>query len=127
MISAKKYPKVFAWIARFNDVLKVAKAQAPKPATLKGDAATQRILSAAFAENDLRVDNADPLGLQQGAEVEVFPIDSGTRHQDKGRLVGLKEDEVVLSIQAQGKEVHVHYPRTGFRIKAVAAAEGSKL
>ncbi|ETI23372.1 hypothetical protein G647_05173 [Cladophialophora carrionii CBS 160.54] len=121
LISDKKYPKVFAWMARFNDALKAAKAKAPKPATLKGDVAAERILSASFVEKDLAVDPADPLGLEQGAEVEVFPIDSGIHHRDQGRLIGLTEDEIVLSIQAQGKELHLHYPRAGFRIRAVAA------
>ena len=108
LISDKQYPKVFAWIARFNDALKSAKAKAPKPATLKGDAATERILNASFAEEELGVDPSDPLGLQQGTEVEVFPTDSGTRHHDRGHLIGLSENEIVLSIQTKGKELHLH-------------------
>ena len=108
-------------------MLNEAKSQAPKPASSKGDAALQRITSASFAEEDLGVDEADPLGLQHGTEVEVFPIDSGFRHKDKGRLVGLNEDEVVVSIQTQGKEVRLHYPRTGFRIKAVTTGGNPKL
>jgi len=93
---------------------------------VKGAAASQRILDASFAEEDLSVDSADPLGLQHGTEVEVYPTDSGVKHHDKGRLVGLTEDEVVLSIHAHDKEVRVHYPRTGFRIKAVNSG-GSRL
>ncbi|EXJ62780.1 hypothetical protein A1O7_03219 [Cladophialophora yegresii CBS 114405] len=125
LISDKKYPKVFAWIARFNDALKASKAKAPKPATLKGDVAAERIFNASFVEKDLAVDPADPLGLKRGTEVEVFPVDSGTHHRDQGRLIGLTEDEVVLGIQAQGKELHLHYPRTGFRVRAVAATGGT--
>lgn len=126
LISEKQYPKVFSWIARFNEALKKAKTQAPKHASLKGDAASHRILNASFAENDPRIDSADPLGLQHGTEVEVYPTDTGVKHHDRGRLLGLTEDEVVLGIQAQGKEVRVHYPRTGFRIKE-ANAVSSKL
>lgn len=118
---------MFAWIARFNDALKVAKAQAPRPATVKGDAALQRILSASFADKDLGIDSADPLGLQQGAEVEVFPIDSGLRYHDQGRLIGLTEDEVVLSTRTKGKEIRLHFPRTGFRIKSVSSDAQPKL
>jgi hypothetical protein len=124
LISDKKYPKVFAWIARFNDALKAAKAKAPKPATLKGDAAAQRVLSASFVDKDPGFDPADPLGLQQGTEVEVFPIDSGIHHRDQGRLIGLTEDEIVLSTKAKGKEIHLHYPRVGFRIRAREATGG---
>ena len=127
LISDKQYPKVFAWIARFNDVLNAAKAKAPKPASLKGDAAAERILSAPFAEKDLDIDLADPLGLQKGTEVEVFPIDSGTHHHDVGRLIGLAEDEIVLEIQANGKQLRLHYPRTGFRIKPVASGAQPRL
>jgi len=122
LISDKQYPKVFAWIARFNDALKAAKGKAPTPATIKGDAAAQRILNAAFHDKDLGIDSADPLELRQGDEVEVFPIDSGTKHKDSGHLIGLAEDEIVLSTQVNGKELHLHYPRTGFRIRKVSGA-----
>lgn len=127
LISEAKYPKVFAWIARFNDALKAAKAQAPKPATIKGDAALKRILSASFADKGVGIDIADPLGLQEGVEVEVFPIDSGIRYHDKGRLIGLTEDEIVLSTETEGKEVRLHFPRTGFRIKAITTGGAPKL
>ncbi|KAL2419971.1 hypothetical protein ABEF95_009672 [Exophiala dermatitidis] len=127
LISEKSFPKVFAWIARFNEALKAAKAKAPKPVTLDGAAATQRVLGASFAEKDLGVDAADPLGLQRGTEVEIFPTDSGFSHHDRGRLVGLTDDEVVLSTQARETEVHLHFPRTGFKIKAVGGGATSKL
>ncbi|KAK5232057.1 hypothetical protein LTR47_006898 [Exophiala xenobiotica] len=127
LISVKHYPKVFAWIDRFNDALKAAKSHAPRPASLKGGDAVQRILNATFAEKEPSVDSADPLGLQHGTEVEVFPIDSGSRNHDRGRLVGLTKDEVVLSVQAQGTELRLHYPRTGFRIKGATSGGGSKL
>ncbi|KIW10333.1 hypothetical protein PV08_11295 [Exophiala spinifera] len=126
-ISEKQYPLVFAWIARFNKALQEAKAQAPKPTSLKGGAAVQRILTAAFAQSELGVDIGDPLGLQHGTEVEVFPTDSGTKHHDRGRLIGLNEDEVVLSIQTQGRELRLHYPRTGFRIKVITPGSHAKL
>lgn len=108
-------------------MLQKAKAQAPKPTALKGDVAAQRIFGASFADKDLGIDQADPLGLQQGALVEIYPLDSGSRHHDQGRLVGLGEDEAVLSIGSEGKEVRVHYPRTGFRIKTLTAKVDSKL
>lgn len=114
LISDKQYPKVFAWITRFNKAVSAAKAKAPKPTTLKGDAAAQRILNAKYADNDVGIDNSDPLNLRQGQEVEVWPIDSGFRAHDKGRLVGLNGEEVV--IQSADKDVRLHYPRTGFRI-----------
>jgi len=127
LISEARYPKVFAWIKRFNGVMQKAKADAPKPTALKGDAAAQRIFNASFAEKDLGIDQADPLGLQEGALVEIYPLDSGSRHHDEGVLVGLSEDEAVLSVGSQGKEIRVHFPRTGFRIKTLTARAESKL
>ena len=127
LISDKQYPKVFAWITRFNDALKAAKVKAPKPTSLKGDAAAERILNASFVDKDLGVDPTDPLELQQGTKVEVFPTDSGIHHHDHGILIGLTEDEIVLGIQAKGKELRLHYPRTGFRIRSVTGGAQPKL
>ncbi len=127
LISGKQYPKVFAWITRFNNVLEAAKAKAPKPVSLKGGAAAERILNAPFVDQDLGVDPTDPLELQQGTEVEVFPVDSGIHHHDHGRLIGLSEDEIVLSTLAEGRELRLHYPRTGFRIKSVTGGAHPKL
>jgi hypothetical protein len=106
---------------RFRKAVKAAQAAVAKPTTLNGDAALQRILDARFAEQESTVDEEDPLGLKKGTEVEVWPIDTGVRHRDRGRVVGLTQDEVVLSVtpEAEGKEIRVHFPRTNFRIEAV--------
>lgn len=127
LISEKQYPRVFAWIKRFNAVLRDAKSRAPKPTSLKGDVAAQRILKAPFRETDLTVDHTDPLGLQPGTQVVVYPTDSGSRHQDQGTLIGLSENEIVLSVESQGQELHVHYPRTGFRIQANNTSGNARL
>jgi len=78
-------------------------------------------VDAKFAEKESSVEENDPIGLKKGTEVEVWPIDTGVRHRDHGRLVGLTRDEVVLSVrsEADGKEVRVHFPRTNFSIQAV--------
>ena len=121
LFSTKQYPKVFAWHDRFNKAVKAAKAAVAKPTTLKGDAALKRIVDASFAEKEPTIDGQDPLSLKSGSEVEIWPIDTGVRHRDHGRVVGLTRDEVVLSVksEAEGKEIRVHFPRTNFRIQAV--------
>lgn len=121
LISVKQYPKVFAWIERFDQAVKAAKAQLPKPAALKGDAATQRVLGLSFADQDIGVNQSDPLGLTKGQEVEVWPTDSGFRHHDRGSLVGLDDDEVVIAVDVSDKVVRLHFPRTGFRVAAVTS------
>lgn len=129
LISSKQYPKVFAWIARFNQKIKAARAAAPKPTTLKGGDALERIITSNFADEDLSVDEQDPLALKKGDEIEVWPIDTGFRHKDRGRLIGLNDEEVVLSVKAptSGKELHLHCPRTNFRIAPATSGAASRL
>jgi hypothetical protein len=126
LISARQFPKVFAWIERFNEAVGAAKSKMPKPTSLKGDAASQRVLGATFAEGQHTVDANDPLGLLPGQDVEVWPTDSGSRHRDRGSLIGLSEDEIVIAAGSNGKDVRLHFPRMGFRV-AAANGSGSKL
>ncbi|KAF2454077.1 glutathione S-transferase [Lineolata rhizophorae] len=132
VISESRFPKVYAWIARFRAALQAAKAAAPKPVTLKGPEAAQHITEARFAEepNGASVDAEDPLGLEKGDVVEVWPIDSGSRHHDRGRLVTLNANEVTVSSRCEAdgrKEVHIHTPRWGFRVAKGSGDAGAKL
>jgi len=128
LISAKQYPKVFAWINRFTKAVSSAKASAQKPTTLKGPEAMKFIVQAPFAEAEGNVDE-DPLGLQKGQDVEIWPLDSGAGHHDRGKLVALNAEEVVIATytDAEAKEVRVHYPRRNFRIQALPVGGRSKL
>ncbi|KAI9814537.1 MAG: hypothetical protein M1832_005717 [Thelocarpon impressellum] len=124
VISAKKYPRVFAWVARFEGALASAKKTGTKPTTIDGAVALTQITGASFAEDDLGVDGADPSGLKAGQDIEFWPLDSGSRHRDRGRLVGLTPTEVVVEAQTKvgGKVVRIHVPRHGFRIVPVSGA-----
>jgi glutathione S-transferase len=128
LISEKQYPKVFGWMQRFNGAIKAAKAAAPKPTTLKGAEAASRVLGAKYAESEARIDEQDPTNLKHGEEVEIWPIDTGFRHRDRGLLVGINEEEIVLQLHPKPREqeIRLHFPRTNFRIQAVQAGE-SKL
>lgn len=97
----------------------------PKPVQVSGADAVKHISSAKFSA-EVSIDSADPTGLKEGAIVEVWPIDSGFNHRDKGKLVSLTKDEVALEVStsAGGSGVRIHAPRWGFRI---AAASGAKL
>lgn len=90
------FPKVYAWIDRFSSALKAARNSAPKVVTLKGPEAIQHITQAEFAEPGGEVDAQEPLGLKKGQDVESWPIDSGFNHRDRGQLVALTRQEVVL-------------------------------
>ena len=128
LVSKEKHPKVFAWIDRFNEALGAAKTTAPKPATLKGAEAVKHVTQADFSEPEGQVDDKDPLGLKKGQDVESWPIDSGFKHHDQGRLVSINSQEVVLAAQSKvgDKEVRIHHPRWNFRTRAAGAA-GTKL
>ena len=128
LVSKENYPKVFAWIDRFHKAIKTAEGSAPKPVTLKGAEAVRHVAQSEFSEPEGEVDDNDPLGLKKGQDVESWPIDSGFRHHDRGRLVSLTAKEVVLAAQSKigGKEVRIHHPRWNFRTRAVSG-EGAKL
>lgn len=121
LISEEQYPKTFAWIAHFRTSLKSAKSRAPKPLTLKGPDAVKHISGAPYHDRNPIVDSNDPFGLKEGVNVEIWPIESGFSHRDQGRLVKLTKDEVAVAIPTEtgGKEVRVHMPRWGFRIREV--------
>ena len=90
----------------------------------------KHVCQADFYEPEGDVDPGDPLGLKKGQDVESWPVDSGVKHHDRGKLVSLTSKEVVLASQSKvgGKEVRIHHPRWNYRIRAVGGeGEGAKL
>ena len=62
----------------------------------------------------------DPSGLKKGDVIEVWPIDTGFNHRDKGRLVKLDGAEVVIEGKTvKGGAIRIHCPRHGFRVRKV--------
>ncbi len=125
LISEKQFPKVFAYLDRFSKAMSAAKSSSPKPVTLKGADAVKFVSQAEFAEPEGQVDDSDPLALKKGEDVEVWPIDTGFKHHDRGRLVALTLKESVVTVQTKvgGKEIRIHHPRTNFRIQAASTPE----
>ncbi|KAL8728367.1 MAG: hypothetical protein Q9166_005411, partial [cf. Caloplaca sp. 2 TL-2023] len=125
----ENFPKVYAWIDRFSNVLEAAQNSAPKIMTLKGVEAIQYISQAEFAEPDGNVDAQDPLGLKKGQDVESWPLEFGFNHKDRGQLVALTRQEVASKTQTKigHRDVHIHHPRTHFRIRSVSVDSESKL
>ncbi|KAL8945055.1 MAG: hypothetical protein Q9216_000039 [Gyalolechia sp. 2 TL-2023] len=123
------FPKVYNWIDRFLRVLKTAEDSAPKVTRLEGAEAVKFVTQAELADPDGNVDEKDPLGLRKGQDVESWPVDTGFSHRDRGQLVALTQQEVVLKTQAKvgHKDVHIHHPRMNFRIRAVDNNGGSNL
>ncbi|KAI9795834.1 MAG: hypothetical protein M1833_006783 [Piccolia ochrophora] len=119
LISKRQFPKAYEWITRFSKAIAAARTSNGRPASLKGSEAVTQITSANFFEPDPLFDETDPSGFKVGEVVELFPIDTGSRHHDVGRLVGLSPNEVVLEIQKPAAEtsIRVHAPRHGFRVQ----------
>jgi hypothetical protein len=123
-ISENQFPKVFAWVGRFKEALQQAKAGGPKPVRIKVDELIKHMAGSVFFEPVGEIDAHDPTALKAGDEVTVWPIDSGFKHRDTGKLLGLTPHDMILSkrTKVDNLEIHVHMPRWGFRI--VKATQG---
>ncbi|OHE91563.1 glutathione S-transferase [Colletotrichum orchidophilum] len=124
-ISKEQFPKVFAWMERFQQVTvkakKAAAADKGKVATVSGDEAAEIVVSSPYNEPEGRVDAKDLLvieqGLRAGDEVIVWPVDTGASHKDTGKLLSLDGDEIVFEVQGPKGSARVHAPRHGFRLE----------
>ncbi|KAF2030913.1 hypothetical protein EK21DRAFT_100055 [Setomelanomma holmii] len=120
LISAKTFPRTFAWLDRYQAAVEKAKKSGPEPTALDGQAAADHIHRSEFGRAKVSVDGEDPTGLRDGANVEIFTADWVTEHKDRGRLVGLTADEVTIAVTSKENAViRVHAPRTGFKIKGI--------
>jgi len=121
-ISAALYPKVFSWIERFKEAVSSAEKVVPASLTVDGEQASETIDGSSYNDREGEVDENDFVvqqhGLSKGQLVRVWPTDSGSRHKDLGRLVGIDGQEVVIETQAGETAVRVHAPRHGFRVCA---------
>lgn len=122
--SPKSFPKFFAWMERFQSAVKAGKAKT-KYQKIMGDTAAEQAWAAEYAEEIGGVDEKDPAGVKKGAEVLVSPTDSGVKHKDRGVLLALSGEEIVVEVKGDKGTVRVHTPRHGFRV--VPAAEGPKM
>ncbi|KAL8418091.1 hypothetical protein RB594_001637 [Gaeumannomyces avenae] len=133
-VSATVFPRVFAWIDRFDRAVRATKATAPRPETLGGGQAAALILGSRF-HDDAEGATAGPEycgadgGVAKGVAVRLWPTDTGVNHRDAGRLVGLDHDEIVIGTTLAGGEagVRLHAPRHGFRVRPVAGQETGRL
>lgn len=123
-ISKTQFPKVFAWIERFDEAVNASGQNLGKVPTVSGEEAAQTIVHSSYFEGSANeVVQTEPLvkalGLKSGDNVVVFPLDTGSSHKDLGILVRLDGKEIVFETKTdlQGSPaVRVHAPRHGFRI-----------
>ncbi|PGH04948.1 hypothetical protein GX51_03247 [Blastomyces parvus] len=114
-----RFPKVFAWMARFRRAAAEAAAALPnKPQNLSGEQVLESVVAADFVEPAGDVDEYDALKFQRGQDVVLWPTDNCSNYQDSGQLVALTPQEVVLQRKTvDGRaDVRIHFPRTNFRV-----------
>lgn len=120
----KAFPRTWAWVKRFSEVYKEALKRNGGPEVINDEETVRRIEGAEYFEAEGEVDPHDPLRLEKGQIVDVFPTDmaSGFVHRDTGKLVGISVIDVCIERETQnGKDIRMHFPRTNFRIsKAVS-------
>ncbi|KAI1761638.1 hypothetical protein GGR53DRAFT_19945 [Hypoxylon sp. FL1150] len=119
-INKDLFPKVFAWIERFERAVEEKRAQLGDPKTVKGDEAATRIVGAPYAEEEGEVVAADPVvaaeGLEKGESVKLWPTDWGFLHKDSGRLVSVDKSEFVIETGGMAGSIRLHAPRHGFKV-----------
>ncbi|CAK7216333.1 hypothetical protein SCUCBS95973_002777 [Sporothrix curviconia] len=136
-LSPDQFPRLFAWIDRFNTTVRAARKGQPGLATkVDGVAAAQAVQTAAYFDAHAGavspVDPKDPVsraaGLRAGQRVVLWPTDTGTSHKDVGKLARLSADEVVIEVAASddAPSVLLHAPRHGFRVRP-EETEGPRL
>jgi len=120
-ISANQFPKVFAWIQRFDNAVKEARAASPKPIRVKVDDLIKHLAKSRFYEPFGDIDANDPTAYKAGDEVAVYPTDTGASHKDTGKLLSLTPNDIVIAKRTKvgDLEIHVHAPRWGFRVTKV--------
>jgi glutathione S-transferase len=122
-ISAAHFPKVFAWMERFQSFVGAAQKAMPEPRvrTVSGEEAARLVSDAAppSAAADAFDDN-DPVvkarGLKKGQQVLLFPSDYGSSHKDVGKLVAINGVESVVETDQGETPVRIHAPRHGFHL-----------
>ncbi|KAM5352465.1 hypothetical protein ACJ41O_005188 [Fusarium nematophilum] len=129
--SPSVYPRVYAWVRRFQGAVSAAKRRNGQPATLTGEEAARLIQGTTFSETVRGIDAEDPVvlaqGLRRGDTVQVWPTDTGSSGRDEGRLVSIDGDEVVYETRGGEGAVMVHAPRHGFRVEKISDGEAAKL
>ncbi|CEJ90403.1 hypothetical protein VHEMI06191 [[Torrubiella] hemipterigena] len=120
--SPKIFPKVYAWIQRFKSMVDAATAQAPEIKSLNGAGALASVTGTDYHDELGSVDPTDfdvaAFGIKAGDTVSFGPLDYGCTQRDKGKLLSLNAQEVVLDVATKnGSSIRLHAPRHGFQLR----------
>lgn len=119
VISDTHFPRVYAWVKRFREAIGKAQHESETPNIISSEDMIETILASDHWEKESTVDELDPLKLRKNQMVEVYPMDTGFNHHDRGRLVSLCQNEVVIESKVKDGNGHLrlHFPRHNFKIE----------
>lgn len=121
-VDEKQFPRTFAYVDRFADAMAKKQLKNGKPEKLSDEETIKTILDSDFFEPEGKVDERDPLKLKKGQVVEIWPVESGFNHHDKGELVSIGVNEVAIASKTEVGDglLRIHYPRANIRISPVS-------
>jgi glutathione S-transferase len=102
VITKENYPRVWAWLDRYKNFVSSIHEKDGRAGTISVDDAVEKILKSEYAEKEGNVDPVEPLKLEKGQLVEMWPTDSGMNHHDKGKLVSIGATEVCVESEVPG-------------------------
>ena len=117
LISEKIYPKTFAYRNRIREAIAKAKETAPKVTLIEGKEAIELMKKSGFGEKESTHIENDPVKVSKGQEVEAWPADTGFSRKEKGKLIAINHQEMVIETTGVAGDVRVHYPRWNFKIE----------
>ena len=128
------FTRVHEWVERFRWTCAMAMQQQYQAGAIRAlegqedeDLVVETIFEAGFAEQGkLGVDQNDILRLTHGQQIQVAPVDFGFTHIDKGELVGLSRNEVVVNVKAAREHdfnLRLHFPRINFKVTLIRSDE----
>lgn len=121
-----KFPRVRAWMERFNKVLEEAKAKQGPVEDISGDEASKLIKSAALSDvasvpiqaNDL---TAKQVGVSLGDHVTIWTNDvPNAKERDSGKLLALTNSQVWLEVSTAEGSFRLQTPRSTFSMEKSA-------
>lgn len=114
-VSRHDFPKVYQWADDVNAHL----TQAPPPEQVSWEQAKGVLLAPPKHEfaKFVHHDEKNALGLREGQNVTVTPVDTGKNHPQRGELVAVNDEQVCIR---NPSKLLMHFPQIGY---AIALAE----
>jgi hypothetical protein len=111
------YPKTMAYLQNYHNLFDSAMSTA-KVTQVDGFKAIEIIEAPKLPSPATGTPTKDPLNINTGEEVSIYPKGTNPAHRDTGELVVLNSKEAAVKKRTRlGVEIRVHYPRWETRIE----------